>query len=140
MSSFFTKVLGDDSAEMATPWTQPQREALLDLLVHAMYADGHLSLAEGEVVEREMEAVPWQGVGTVGDYVVRATERIRILRATEDGQANLFASVRERLGSPEHRAKALALCESLLAADGRTEREEVFAERCRQALGLDSRP
>ena len=44
-------------------FTDAQRQALLDLAVLAMYADGHLSTAEHERVERLLT-----GMGLTSDY------------------------------------------------------------------------
>lgn len=46
-------------ADASQDRAQAQREALAELLVWAMYADGHLSLDEKDVLDREMTAVAW---------------------------------------------------------------------------------
>ena len=133
MNGFFAKLFGskengDDG------WTQPQREALIDLLVFAMYIDNHLSLAEERVLDEQKESLAWAGDRSVEAYVDHATSRIRELRGSEEGRANLLDYIRERLGDFEERERAWFVCESLLSADGRPEVEALFTDRCKQAL------
>jgi len=135
MTGFFSSLFGR-LPNGKDGWNQAQREALVDLLVFAMYADGHLSLAEEKVLENQAAELAWESSQSIESYVNETTERVRLARGTEDGTENLLVSIRERLGDFEDRERAFFVCESLLSSDGRPPVEVAFADRCKAGLGL----
>lgn len=131
------RLFSNPSGPAADGWQQPEREALIDLLLLTMFIDQRLTLAEGGLVDREVAALQWEGRGKVEDYVEAATRSIRERRSTDDGRSNILASVRERLNSPEARQRAMAVCQALVAVDGVDTAETSFLDDCRKVLGAE---
>ena len=55
--------------------TQPQREAVFDLLLLGMYADGNLKLAENAQVFSLTEQLGWESYQDRSEYSETATAR-----------------------------------------------------------------
>ncbi len=115
---------------------QPQREALIDLLVLSMYIDNALSLSEDAVLRARVDTFSWEDSSDVEDYVDRAVGRVRVIKGSPESVTDFLVSVNERLETYEARLLAFGLCERLLTADGRVETEKAFLEQVRQALNL----
>ncbi len=43
---------------------QKQREAMIDLLVFAMYADNHLAISEDKIIKDEIDSFNWESTVT----------------------------------------------------------------------------
>lgn len=103
--------------------TQPQREAIIDLLHFCMYADDRLMLAEDSVVSDQLAKCHWDPAVPLEMFVSRSVTRARNALESADSRANFLAEVAERLGRPA-RARALELCRTLFRADGTYAKEE----------------
>ena len=120
----------------SSAWTQTQREALVDLLYYAIYADNHLSAAEETRIATELEKVEWDGPLSVEQAIERAIHRARDARSDPAAKTRLLASVKLRLSTETAISKAAALCEEVLRADGLADKESPFLAEVRAALGL----
>jgi len=56
---------------------QKEKEAIIDLLLIATYADNHLSLAENEMFKEEVDKFSWEANTPLDTYLNDATNRAR---------------------------------------------------------------
>jgi tellurite resistance protein len=118
-------------------FTDPQRRAVLDLAVLAMYSDGHLSTAEHERVERILAAMglpsDWQRSVEYDAAVSRVSRHSGSLEAA---RAHALTLAR-RFDAPEQRKLVHALLHDLVASDGKlSPQETAFLSTVREALQL----
>ncbi len=99
-------------------YTQPAREALVDVLHYCMYADKHIALAEDAFIEKAARTLIWDARVSYDYYEGKSVGAAR--RALDDPEFRdtFFQSVRERLANPEQRQFALKLAANLMTADG----------------------
>lgn len=98
-------------------FTESQRQAVLDLLVLAMYADGHLASAEENRVQRWLTA---QGYGTEANrdrQFDAAVTRVRPHTETAIKIAQYAITLARQFTSREHRRRVHDVLEDLLASD-----------------------
>jgi len=118
-------------------YVQMEREALIDVILLAMYADNHLALEEQQLLKKETAALQWKGAFPLQGYVNEATSRVRKALESPAYKKELLRSVQERLFSPESRQRAYELCQEMLIVDGmKTDDEVAFQEELRRYLGL----
>ncbi len=135
--SLFSFLFGSSTPNSAeNAWNQTQREALVDLLYYAIYADNHLSTLEEHRITEELAAIHWDGAISLDHCVNRAITRARDARSDRSANESHLASIKERLGSESARSKAAALCEEVLRADGMADKERNFLKDVRAALAL----
>lgn len=108
---------------------QAHREAILDLLLFALYADNQLSLAEEEVLHKQSENMVWEAVTPLDSYLDQATSKARAAQSSEATRSAYLKRVCGRLDSPVARERALSLLTELFEADGASEPELAFRER-----------
>ncbi len=120
----------------SSAWTQTQREALVDLLYYAIYADNHLSSAEETLIANELEKVEWDGPLSLEQAIERGIHRAREARSDPAAKTSLLASIKLRLSTETAISKAAALCEEVLRSDGLADKERAFLAEVRAALGL----
>lgn len=107
-------------------FAQTEREATVDLLLLAIYADNHISLDESSALEDSIEGLGWESGTGVAMYVNTATPQVRDAQANETAQNEFLDGVAARLGSTAAREKALSLLNALFEADGTSVEEESF--------------
>jgi len=117
MSSFFSRFFVT-SEKPSDGFTQPQREALVDLLNFCTYADDKLSLAEDKVVASELEKCQWDPAVPLELFVSRSVTKVRNALESPARRASFLSDVGTRLGDAKLRNRALALCKSVFHADG----------------------
>lgn len=117
--------------------TQPQREALVDLLLWTMYVDRVLALPENERIERVGSETSWDSATPFPQYLNASLARVRGILA-DDAKAEAFLEdIYERLGSSEMRRQAYEACRTLAQSDGEVaEEERRFLERIRERFDL----
>ncbi len=124
------------SADRTDNWTQPQREAFLDLLVLSAFADDYFSRSEKELVEDSTTQFSWDSeisVETYGDAIIEAVESFE----KDVEQEALLKSIAERLGEKSAKRKALKSCEKVLLTDGSEHRVEInFLHKVERVFGL----
>ncbi len=125
MIDVFKRILGKEATQ-AESFTQPQREALLDLLLLGMYADNMLSMAENQFLDDEMEELVWDSPTSPGAYLSAAIHRVRTAEEDIEKRNALLQSIKERFGDVHGKQGALLVLKDLLASDGTAEQEQTF--------------
>lgn len=108
--------------------TQAQREALLDLLIVALYADGLISAEENAQLDGLVAHLKWENPLQRRQYLGLAYARIRAgLDRGGVGRPALLAGIAARLKDPGMRRQAQRLAADLVEADGpATDSEKLF--------------
>lgn len=103
--------------------TQGQREAIVDLLNYCTLADHDISESEELVIDNLETQLDWDHNTDFDYYVDKSISIAR--KASESKDEDFFLKqIRARLGSPKSRETAIALCEKLIKADGRSTANE----------------
>ena len=117
--------------------SQPQREAVLDLLLMGMYADDWLKLSEDERITKAIGEIGWHDLQTPHEYMNLAIARVRAAHESHVGLEPFLREVSSRLGSSSARTRALDLLESMLETDSMVvDSEHDLHERARAVFGL----
>jgi hypothetical protein len=115
--------------------TQPQREAIVDLLNYCMYADNFVFLAEDRFITDTVAKFNWESKVPFDQFVLRSTDNARNARESQVYRDQFLASIRDRLGTAAVKGKALDLCQELFIADGaRSDEEEDVFQNLRKLL------
>jgi uncharacterized tellurite resistance protein B-like protein len=105
--------------------TQPQREAIVDLLNYCMYADNLVMLAEDRLIADVAAKFNWDPKAVPFDqFDARSVGNARNARESKVYRDKFLGSIKERLDTPAVRMKALDLCQELFLADGTQSEEE----------------
>jgi uncharacterized tellurite resistance protein B-like protein len=104
--------------------TQPQREAIVDLLNYCMYADNLVMLAEDRLIADTVKKFNWESKVPFDQFDARSVGNARNARESQVYKDKFLASIKDRLDTPAVRGKALALCQELFLADGAQSKEE----------------
>ena len=115
--------------------TQPQREAIVDLLTYCMYSDNLVFLAEDRFITDTVAKFNWDSTVPFDQFVVRSIDNARNATENPGYRERFLGAIRERLDTAAVKEKALGLCQELFVADGSrsVEEEDVF-ESLRQLL------
>lgn len=113
---------------------QPEREAIIDLLLLSTYIDRHLSLSESNAFDDAAESLGWDSQTGPSIYISNATNRARDTGSSEAATAELIAFVARRLTSVGSKERALSLLNRLLMSDGKTEKEADFFKQVEGAF------
>ncbi len=114
--------------------TQPQREAMIDLLLAAMYADNRVALEEDEQIATKLHTLSWESGTAPSTYLDTATARMREAMNTQAGEVRILESIRDRLATPDVRKDAFEMCVALLKSDSTENSNETEFERTVRAL------
>ena len=116
--------------------TQPQREALVDLLNYCMYADNLVMLAEDRLIADTVAKFNWDPKAVRFDqFDARSVGNARNARESQVYRDQFLASIRDRLDTAAAKRKALDLCQELFLADGaRSDEEDAVLQNLRQLL------
>lgn len=115
--------------------TQPQREAIVDLLHFCMYADNHIALAEDKILDDTVSVLNWDPGASFDSYESRSIARVREAKDHADVRDAFFASIQQRLSSKAARALAIDVCQQLFLSDGvKSDREAQLEARLKQLL------
>jgi len=117
------------------PALQPQREALVDLLLLGMYTDHLLSVAEGDLLAAKLEDLPWESGQALSIYLQVNIPKIRMAYEHLPSRLQLLQSIRDRLPTPETRQDAYQKLQEFLAVDGVANAEQEFLTQVRTVLG-----
>ena len=134
MPSLIRKLFGKSEAPK-DGLTQPQREAIIDLLNYCMYADGFVFLAEDRFITDTVSKFNWESKVPFDQFVVRSTDNARNAQESQVYRDRFLGSIRDRLGTAPVKEKALGLCQELFVADGaRSDEEEDVFQNLRTLL------
>jgi hypothetical protein len=103
---------------------EPQRLALLDLLVLAMYMDGNLASSEEARVQEVLV-----GMGLTGEYERNrvfdaSVTRVRQQAQTPEAARTCAAKLAKSFTTPDHRRRVYNVLSQLTALDGQVSAEE----------------
>jgi hypothetical protein len=104
--------------------TQPQREAIVDLLNYCMYADDRVFIAEDRLIADTVAKFSWDPKVPFDQFDAKSINNARTARDNEGYREEFLAWIKERLGTAPVKGKALDLCQELFAADGAQSDEE----------------
>src|SRR6516225_8225648 len=113
--------------------TQPQREAIVDLLNYCMYADNFVFLAEDRFITDTVAKFNWDSKVPFDQFVLRSTDNARNASESQVYRDQFLSSIRDRLGTAAVKGKALDLCQELFVADGvRSDEENAVLQNLRK--------
>jgi hypothetical protein len=106
-------------------FTQPQREAIVDLLNYCMYADNLVMLAEDRLIADTVAKFKWDPKAVPFDqFDARSVGNARNARESQVYRDKFLGSISDRLSTDAVKAQALDLCQELFLADGARADEE----------------
>jgi len=116
--------------------TQPQREAVVDLLNYCMYADNLVMLAEDRLIADTVAKFNWDPEAVPFDqFDARSVGNARNARESQVYKDKFLGSIRDRLGTSAVKGKAIDLCQELFLADGaRSDEEDAMLQNLRELL------
>jgi hypothetical protein len=115
--------------------TQPQREAIVDLLNYCMYADNSVFLAEDRLITDAVARFNWDPKIPFDQFDARSIGNARNARESQVYRDQFLASIKDRLGTAAVKRRALDLCQELFLADGaRSDEEDAVLQNLRQLL------
>jgi hypothetical protein len=116
--------------------TQPQREAIVDLLNYCMYADNLVMLAEDRLIADTVAKFNWDSSVPFDQFDVRSVNSARNARESQVFRDKFLTSIGDRLSTDAVKARALDLCQQLFLADGaQSEEEDEVLQNLRELLG-----
>jgi hypothetical protein len=104
--------------------TQPQREAIVDLLCYCTYADNLIMLAEDRLIADTVAKFNWESKVPFDQFAVRSIDNARNASENPGYRDKFLASIRDRLDTAAVKGQALDLCQELFLADGAQSYEE----------------
>ena len=115
--------------------TQPQREAIVDLLNYCMYADNLVMLAENRLITDTVAKFSWDSKVPFDQFDARSVGNARNARESQVHREKFLGSIKDRLSTDAVKAQALDLCQELFVADGsRSDEEDTVLQNLRQLL------
>jgi hypothetical protein len=115
--------------------TQPQREAIVDLLCYCTYADNLIMLAEDRLIADTVAKFNWESKVPFDQFAVRSIDNARNASENPGYRDKFLASIRDRLDTAAVKGQALDLCQQLFLADGaRSDEEDVVLQNLRKLL------
>jgi hypothetical protein len=115
--------------------TQPQREAIVDLLNYCMYADNLVFIAEDRLITDTVAKFNWDSTVPFDQFDVRSIDNARNASENPGYREKFLASIRDRLDTAAVKGKALDLCQELFLADGaRSEEEDAVLQNLKTLL------
>jgi hypothetical protein len=115
--------------------TQPQREAIVDLLNYCMYADNLVFIAEDRLITDTVAKFNWDSKTPFDQFDVRSIDNARNASENPGYRDKLLTSIRDRLATAAVKGKALDLCQELFLADGaRSVEEDAVLQNLKQLL------
>jgi hypothetical protein len=114
---------------------QKQREALVDLLLLGMFADGSLKVSDDQKLLSVIEEIGWESYQTPDLYFQSAIAKARDAADTEAGTLARLKKIHDGLASDEIRQQAIERLEKFLRLDGEPGVEESkFLELAKASL------
>jgi uncharacterized tellurite resistance protein B-like protein len=107
-----------------TDFTQRQRQALLDLLVLAMYADGQLTSAEDARLRQLLSAMGFETNYDRSRQLDAAVTRVRQHAQTAEAARAYTDELSQSFTTREHRQQVCELLDHLLASDNQVAPQE----------------
>jgi hypothetical protein len=100
-----------------TTLTDQQKQALVDLLVLGMYADGKLDLIEDEIARQVLDSIQF-GSDSARQYFLDASfARARKHKSTPEAARKYVAAIAESFPTPDLRRQVYSALENSLTSD-----------------------
>ena len=135
MPSLITKLFHKSEAPK-DGLTQPQREAIVDLLNYCMYADNLVMLAEDRLIADTVAKFNWDPKAVPFDqFDARSVGNARDASESQVHRDQFLVSIKDRLGTAAVKGLAFDLCQELFLADGaRSDEEDAVLQNLRELL------
>jgi hypothetical protein len=135
MPSLIRKLFHKSSEAPKDGLTQPQREAIVDLLNYCTYADNFVFLAENRLITDTVAKFNWDPKIPFDQFDARSVSHARDAKENRGYRDQFLASIRNRLGTTAVKGQALDLCQELFVADGaRSDEEDAVLQNLRKLL------
>jgi len=122
---------------MKNDFSQPERQALMDLLVVGMYADGHLATSEDDRIKKYLGTIGFNSDYDQGQFVDASITRASRHAQNEEERRGYIRSLVPVFKSDGTRREAFGILGSLLASDGKfSESESQFLATVRELFGI----
>jgi uncharacterized tellurite resistance protein B-like protein len=119
------------------PLTQPQREAIFELLLLGVYADSDIRLAENDRVYEMAASLGWEGPREPREYAQLATARARAAAENETATAIYLEQLAARITTDDAKKLALGMLVRLIEADdSAADSEAALFQKARAAFGV----
>jgi len=105
-------------------FTEPQRQALLDLATLAMYADGHIAATEDERMVRFLAAMGFETEYDRGKHFDASISRVSRHSGNAAAAGKHALSLAKVFTTRDQRKQALNLLEDLVASDNKVSPQE----------------
>jgi hypothetical protein len=115
--------------------TQKQREAVVDLLLLGMFADGSLKASQDQKLLSVISQIGWQSYQTPDLYLQSAIAKARDASDTEEGTRFRLRKIGESLETQELRQRALDYLAEFLAVDSESGPGAGFFQLARANVG-----
>jgi uncharacterized tellurite resistance protein B-like protein len=128
--------MDNKAAELLESLTDPEIDALVEIMLLAACSDGSLDYVEVSVLKKSMRRVDehWLSHVDLNERIERAKVRI-----AEESRENRLAKLRTMLPWPEQRLLALKLAARIVTADGQVQpSERELMLQAAEALGVRS--
>lgn len=119
MPQSIKKLFAADPAKKSDGLTQPQRQAIVDLLHYCMFADNFVALAEDRFVNSVAATLNWDNRITFESYEGGSIANARKAKENAAYRENFLKDIVSRLNTPAARDLARGLCRDLYSADAR---------------------
>lgn len=113
--------------------SQPQREALVNILVLGMYSDSHLSLVEDEALNAFLDSLGWESGTGRTVFLTDAITRVTAIGNDTD-LADFIEQNAAAFDSAESRRVALDALTGLFKSDGISEEEAPLLAKITEIL------
>ncbi|HRJ10705.1 MAG TPA: hypothetical protein PK490_20760 [Prosthecobacter sp.] len=114
--------------------TQPQREALFDILALAIYADAHVSLDEDELVRQAFVKRGWKSTRPKSLFIDESFARAREAAESDDAMMDYLEERAASFTTKAAQKEVCALVKDILEGDGMTAEENEFFHLLVQSL------
>jgi hypothetical protein len=114
MFSFFKELFEGHNSN--SKFTQNEKEATIELLIVAMYADSIIRIDEEELIQEQFSSLNWDSHETSDLFISRSIGHIRTTLDDETALETLTNSICSRLQSKHACVHANQLLDQLLAA------------------------
>jgi hypothetical protein len=109
--------------------TQPQREALIDLLHLALLADSHVSLKEDDSLASAIDQIGWDSPRPREIHILNSFSKARRASESEEAGATFITTRAALFDTAESQAEAISALKALLGSDGISVEESAFIDR-----------
>jgi hypothetical protein len=137
MPSLIRKLFHKSDASQKGGLTQPQREAIVDLLNYCMYADNLIFLAEDRLIADTVAKFNWDSKVPFDQFDVRSIGNARNARENQGHRDQFLASIRDRLGTAAVKGQAMDLCQELCRRWRALRRRRRHASKSEEAARIE---